>query len=623
MNRIAACVCRDGRTEPRALIDAMMEGCAPAGGDDAAPSAPAAAADPGEQTFAAGPAAARLCRGVCDGGGGSLPDGSFALWIGAAPDLSGRLADLGRPDGETTAASFVALLRERGRDFPADLPGMLSVVVWDAPRGRLYAAGDRSGAFPLYFTAGDRWIAICSSLPPVRDLLDSLTIDFAAMSEYLFFDAVYGNGTLYEEIRRLRYGTWLEADAGTGELDTGRFFDYEALFDPGAYELSREFEAPVLLTGLLGEASRRVLAAGGAEGTGLLCGGGIDCSYLAGVMRETGLAPPIFCADLVAGSYGEGGTAAETATRLGLELHLAPLEQGEYYRLLLESYAHIGRPAAHPNTPRLASAAAVAARMGRRHLAIGAGSDLLFGGFSNVLPMARYLKLGRRLGILGSRVKRVLGAACRDRLALELDLRTRNAPAALGALGLGNLDRAAAAARIERAVAPIPGEDERALKALMLKNLCDYQQHLLNRRHEYASAAGVALHYPFLDLDVVRFAVNLAVSHCVSKGVSKRVVREAAEPYLGDLSKRGKWGGAVPYEWVRPLEGLLAGGFLEEAVGYDHELLGTAPGIDAKARWNLVDIELWGRICMLGEEPGELLETLRAKGGPAAGGGGA
>jgi hypothetical protein len=150
----------------------------------------------------------------------------------------------------------------------------------------------------------------------------------------------------------------------------------------------------------------------------------------------------------------------------------------------------------------------------------------------------------------------------------------------------------------------------------MLENLCDYQQHLLNRRYEFSAVHGISLYFPFLDEELLRFAVNLPASHSVDWRTAKAVVRKAAAPYLGaSLAAREKWGGAVPLtKWVTPLEFLLSGGFVEDVLHLDYREMRAVLAGDPKLLWNLIDIELWGRLCLRRESPEDLIAAVKENG---------
>ncbi|MDD4857175.1 MAG: asparagine synthase-related protein, partial [Candidatus Krumholzibacteria bacterium] len=174
--------------------------------------------------------------------------------------------------------------------------------------------------------------------------------------------------------------------------------------------------------------------------------------------------------------------------------------------------------------------------------------------------------------------------------------------------------------RIETALAGIKDPSERALKVLMIENLCEYQQHLLNRRYELSASNGLSLFFPFLDLEMLRFAMNLPVLFCVDWRTSKIVVRKAALPYLGGLlASRSKYGGDVPLDpWIRPLAFLLEDGIVRDMFRFDRSSMERLLADHTKFLWNMIDLELWGRLCLLDTDPEKLLSMMRDRGVPCA-----
>jgi asparagine synthase (glutamine-hydrolysing) len=78
-------------------------------------------------------------------------------------------------------------------------------------------------------------------------------------------------------------------------------------------------------------------------------------------------------------------------------------------------------------------------------------------------------------------------------------------------------------------------------------------EHLLMRVDKLTMAHAVEARVPFLDHDVVDFATRLPPSYKLKDGVGKRVLKQAAEPYLDrDIVYRRKQGfGAPMEEWFR------------------------------------------------------------------------
>jgi asparagine synthase (glutamine-hydrolysing) len=513
-------------------------------------------------------------------------------------------------------ANLAALYRSRGAGFLKLLPGMFMIAVYDAERNTLLLAGDRSGYFPVYYSNEPGRFAFASSIGPLVALLSTKRINRAAVVEHLVFDALYGSVTFYDGVAILPFGTYLTVDCATRRLDRGTYFRYEELFDAAEYRGNRGIDAPAELTRRLKGAVGRVIEGRDVSRFGLSCGGGIDCSYIGGILKEIGSPLPIFCTHVSEGRLSEGDMAKGAADHLGVELHVSTLEAEEFYPGVLKSIVNFGQPIVHPNTAKFHTGVGRTLSLGRVNQVYGVASDLLFGGFGNVISFYRYLRVNALLGALPPRVRSVIGSAMANPAVANLNQRIRNSLGDIAGVGVGNFDRAAMQQGIESAYAAIEDPSERALKVLMLENLCDYQQHLLNRRAELAASYGLSLFFPFLDLEVVRFAVNLPTAHCVDWRTSKIVVRKAARPYLGSrLAARKKYGGDVPVErWVSPLAFLLEDGFVRDQLRFDAAALRRILAASPKLLWNMIDIELWGRLCILGDRPETLLEAMRAHG---------
>jgi asparagine synthase (glutamine-hydrolysing) len=498
---------------------------------------------------------------------------------------------------------------------------MSSLAIYDAAARKLFIATDRSGFFPVFFAETEGKLVFSSSIKGVRAAVPGRGMDGAALTQHLLFDAQYGSSTFYEGISNLHHGGYLEMDTATGRLTDGRYFTYESLFDISEYRAASDIDAASALDRLLGESCGRILEGRDREGFGVLCGGGIDCSLVASVLKRVGAPMPMFCAWISDVKVREADQAGDVAEALGTELVSSYMPREKYYPFLLRNMADLDQPVVHPNLARIHVIAASAREQGRRSQILGVASDLLFGGTGNVRSMYRYQRLRGAAALLPRRARALAEALVKKDRKLDIELRMRNRLSSVAAMGFGDFDRARTQRGLEEAVAAIRDPKEAAVKALMLENLCDYQQHLLNIRYELTAGEGISYYFPFLDREVVRFAVNLPVRHCVSWSSQKILVRKALAEVLGSsIASRPKWGGDIPLEkWVVPLKFLLRGGFLSEELGFDHEALLPVAERDVKLLWNLMDTELWGRISIWRQAPPEILGLIRAAGIDCAG----
>lgn len=545
-----------------------------------------------------------------------LEDGAVIAWCGFLPGLYKVFEDNGLPADTPAGAGLIDLYRSKGPEFPSLLPGMSSLAISDPVSGKLFVATDRSGFFPIFYAGSGEMLVFSSSIKAVRALFPDAGMNGAALDQHLLFDAQYGGATFYEGIYNLHYGGYLEMDKGSERVSKGRYFTYESLFDLSEYRANRKIDAAAVLSELLGKSCGRILDGRQAELFGLLCGGGVDCSLIASILKGLGYDLPMFCAWISDVKVKEADQAGEVAGALDTELVTAFMSREKYYPYLLRNMVDLDQPIVHPNLARIHVIAETARSHQRRNQILGVASDLLFGGTGNVRSMYRYQSLRGIADIIPSRFRTVIEALVEKERKLDTELRLRNRFTSVAAMGFGNFDRARTQKGIDDAFAGIEDPKETAVKALMLENLCDYQQHLLNIRYELTSGEGISYFFPFLDPEVVRFAVNLPVSHSVSWNGQKLLVRKALAAALGDeIAARPKWGGDIPLDkWVVPLEFLVRDGFLSAETGFDHEALLPVAGRDPKLLWNLIDTELWGRLSVWRQDPQGILDLIRAQG---------
>ena len=127
-----------------------------------------------------------------------------------------------------TAGDTEVILRwveHRWSDALAKFDGMFGFAAWDLRRKSMLLARDPMGVKPLFYATPAPGVLVFGS--EIKALLEhpliSRDMDFDAMRQSLRFRAVYGNRTLYKEVRQLDPGCFLEFDRSG--LRVGRYFD--------------------------------------------------------------------------------------------------------------------------------------------------------------------------------------------------------------------------------------------------------------------------------------------------------------------------------------------------------------------------------------------------------------
>jgi asparagine synthase (glutamine-hydrolysing) len=117
---------------------------------------------------------------------------------------------------------------EWGEDAITRFNGMFAFALWDGRRQRLLLARDRYGVKPLYYGLFGGTLVFGSE---IKALLEhpkvTRRIDYGALSDYVTFQNVFSDHTLFDGIKLLPPATILTAELGSvGTLRTRRYWDY-------------------------------------------------------------------------------------------------------------------------------------------------------------------------------------------------------------------------------------------------------------------------------------------------------------------------------------------------------------------------------------------------------------
>lgn len=110
------------------------------------------------------------------------------------------------------------------------LNGFWAFVVYDKNSHRLTLVRDQFGVKPLYYAYNDDGLSVASMIPAIQDVVTApLTLDYAAMSEYVRYQFTFGDKTFFKEIRKVLPGHSVQIDLRTGAVKDSC---YEDLLSP-------------------------------------------------------------------------------------------------------------------------------------------------------------------------------------------------------------------------------------------------------------------------------------------------------------------------------------------------------------------------------------------------------
>jgi asparagine synthase (glutamine-hydrolysing) len=514
-----------------------------------------------------------------------------------------------------TGADTETILDRFAREGWSCLPrfdGIFGFVV-AASGGRVLAARDRMGVKPVYYAHRNGGLWLASEIKAIPGTVGGAVPDTASLLEFLRYEGMVGPRTPFRGITSLAAGAYLEAGPGAS-VRFGTYYKHlsdvsaEAYARASAWTWTEAVER--LQTALRSSVEAQMLS---DVPIGTLCSGGVDSSLVTALVHRRDPKVQIFAVDFAEKEVSEREYIDAAARHLGIRVHTTVLDRESFLADLVECIYHNDHPLSHANSVGIFRVSRLAREHGVKVLLTGEGADELFGGYESYLRLARRLSWARWTRFLPESVRRRV----RELLAKPLEARDsvllRSADGDLGAMGHGHLARAGARREALAAWSFVKDERERQVLAALSSDLTEYLEPILQRQDRMSMMAGVESRVPFLDNQAVSFAASLPLRYRIRGGEGKALLKDCAERFLPrEIVRRTKVGFRIPLRsWIRlSSDELFRGGFLEDELGGQVAAVGS--GVPPSLVFALLNLELWGRIFVRGEDRTALAERLLA-----------
>jgi asparagine synthase (glutamine-hydrolysing) len=289
-----------------------------------------------------------------------------------------------------------------GDRFVERLDGMFAIAVWDARRGRLLLARDRTGKKPLFYAAEEDRVAFGSEIKSVL-AAPWVNPEFAEelLPRFLTFGYVPAPETLYRGVRQVPPASTLTLDA-SGALETRTYWD------PLASDVSARCDRPARrrIAELVENATARRLVAD--VPVGALLSGGVDSSVVVALMSRASQEPvrtfSIGFPDEP--SYDERSYAKIVAERFGTR-HVEFAVKADAVALMDTLLWHHDQPYADSS----AIPTYLVCKLAREHVTValnGDGGDEVFGGYDRFVAAKIAASFPQRAGRALSPLVRIL-----------------------------------------------------------------------------------------------------------------------------------------------------------------------------------------------------------------------
>jgi len=494
------------------------------------------------------------------------------------------------------------------------LRGMFAFAWFDGDR--LWLARDRFGIKPVVWARdGDR-LVFASEARALGAVLDLRVDATQALFGFLSLADRSGRRTVFAGVEQVPPGHFLVAD----RPDSVRIERWYALtddVDPDRFAELSELPYPELALRLdhLLEASVGRMLMGDAP-TGTFVSGGVDSALIAALVG-TGAEDHFLLAADVVGPRSEARAAAGVASALGRPLETTQFVPDDVLRQWAEATAVYEAPlVTHMNSLPYGALARLARSHGVKSVLTGEGADELFYGYVETAfePFRRLL----RAPVLAVQALYATVPGLAKRVLPELSDRRERDLADV----TEDYERRRLSAEALEAYAFAGRQAPRLAAGLDM--LTGHLLSLLHRNDRMGMAASVESRFPFLDEDVVAFALNLPLAAKLRWGPDrhdrkhpflrdKAVLRDVATRHLPRaVADRPKDGfPTVGHEQLQIAPGLFTDGWLAEALGWSTDgirhLCEEEPNVVAG---RLASVEVFGRLYGCGQTPDEVTGLL-------------
>ena len=452
-----------------------------------------------------------------------------------------------------------------------DLRGMYAFAVWDERRQRLFCARDRFGIKPFYYTVSDGVLYFASEAKALLPFVPEVRTNPESLSDYLTFQLVLEDKTLFAGIHELPPAHTLVVE--NGQVQIKKYWD--VYYDLDTDHTDTYFQDVV--HELLEDSVKLHLRAD--VPVGAYVSGGIDSSLLASMAnRVTGSSSLMgFTGRFDEGAeFDESGYARDVARKSNFSLVERTIGVTDFIDNIEKVIYHLDFPVAGPGSFPQYMVSELAAKH-RKVVIGGQGGDEIFGGYArylvayfeqcikaaiegrldngdfvvtyeSIIPSLRSLESYKPM--LSSFWSQGLFESMDKRYFQLIDRSPRSSPE----VSLPAMDYAPFEAFLELFNARNVGVSSSYFDSMTHFDFKTLLPALLHVEDRMSMAHGLEARVPLLDHPLVELAASIPANVKFKDGQLKRLLKKVAAPYLPEsVSRRqDKMGFPVPLtQWIQ------------------------------------------------------------------------
>src|SRR5580658_180963 len=545
--------------------------------------------------------------------------------------------------------TIIHLFEEYGADCVQHLRGMFAFAIWNRNTKTLFIARDRLGIKPLYYKLTPERLLFGSEIKAVL-AHGGIRPEFnrAALPEYLAFGYLSGQKSFYDGILKLLPGYPLTVGPDV-KPDIRQYWDLDASKPHESRDQTHYVQSYREL--LEGAVNSHLMS---DVPLGVFLSGGVDSSAVAALMTRIRREPvETFSVGYTEQTYSELPFARTVSDHIKSRHHEVLVSEQDFFGALPHLIWHEDEPIVWPSSVSLY----FVARLARERVTVvltGEGADETLAGYTRYAFTLKNAAMDRAYrSVVPGSVRRGLRSAVATSSLLGATLRRKlehtflakdgdswpsfyfdNFFSAFGEaeqnrLLTGEFAREAAPSTAYKNVIDYWNNSSGAmLQRLLYTDIKTYLVELLMKQDNMSMAASIESRVPFLDHELVEFAMRIPREVQIQGLAGKRILKKAMQDLLPhSIVHRQKLGFPTPWSaWLDGPRLEIIQNFLLEPRSLERDLFKpeSVERLFQEHRrryrnhcdriWRLLNLELWHRTCLEGDSHNSTSQEAREVG---------
>lgn len=533
-------------------------------------------------------------------------------------------------DTEVILNSYI----EWGVNCVVKFNGMFAFAIYDKIANKLIVARDRLGIKFIHYYMDNEKIIFASEIKAIIGLLNNVKYRHQAMNDILINGHFEGIFTAFEDIYTLSAGKYCEIDLSTLEFNINTYFDLFKEINPKTY-LQRK-DRPIYdyvneLDKLISNSVKKHLISDAP--IGCLCSGGIDSSLITAIAKNYNPNIKIYHAsfDGDEGGKGEEKYAQIVADHLGIDINYIYMTRDNYINSFVDVIYHSDLPIYHQSDVPLYHICKFAHSHNIKVLLCGEGADELFGGYDFQKKFINRLTL--KNSFRSNKFVKYILSKFRNKLFNYFDYSDEDLDDYIYVAGMilpygyksnfmsiknysiisNKCENLRRWNNILDSWKFLDDIIEKSGNSLLMDNLLGHLSTILYRTDRMGMMASIENRVPFLENEIINFAVNLPLEYKIQGNTTKKILKLVAERYLPkEIIYRKKEGFPVPWDrYIKYNGDLFEGGFVSNHFHIPSELIQRIAKNDSYLLFRLFSMEIWGRIYVYNENREKIKDIIR------------